>query len=200
MEIVDPANSPKFDEYASKYYEMRKRKGVTRTDARNLLQRRPIDYGMMMVHTGDADGLVAGLTQHYPETIRPALQIIKPRPGISVVAGMYMLIFKNDVRFISDATVNFDPTAEQLADIAILTAEKVRSFDIEPRIAMLSFSNFGSTRASVRAEDGPCGRAREAPCAGPDGRRRNDGRHGRVAGDPRERSIRSARSRGAPTC
>ena len=96
--------------------------------------------------TGDADGLVSGLTQHYPETIRPALQIIKPRPGISTVAGLYMLIFKNDVRFITDATVNFDPTAEQLADIAILAAEKVRSFDIEPRIAMLSFSNFGSTQ------------------------------------------------------
>ncbi len=145
VEIVEPVNSPKFDEYASKYYEMRKRKGVTRIDARNLLQRRPNYYGMMMVHTGDADGLVSGLTQHYPETIRPALQVIKPRPGISVVAGMYMLVFKNDVRFISDATVNFDPTPEQLADIAILTAEKVRSFDIEPRIAMLSFSNFGST-------------------------------------------------------
>jgi malate dehydrogenase (oxaloacetate-decarboxylating)(NADP+) len=89
---------------------------------------------------------VSGLTQHYPETIRPALQVIKPRPGISVVAGMYMLVFKKDVRFITDATVNVDPTPEQLADIAILTAEKVRSFDIEPRIAMLSFSNFGSTQ------------------------------------------------------
>jgi malate dehydrogenase (oxaloacetate-decarboxylating)(NADP+) len=145
VEIIEPANSQKFDEYASKYYEMRKRKGVTRVDARNLLQRRPNYYGMMMVHTGDADGLVSGLTQHYPETIRPALQIIKARPGISVVAGMYMLVFKKDVRFITDATVNFDPTPEQLADIAILTAERVRSFDIEPRIAMLSFSNFGST-------------------------------------------------------
>ena len=145
VEIIEPANSQKFDEYTSKYYEMRKRKGVTRMDARNLLLRRPNYYGMMMVHAGDADGLVSGLTQHYPETIRPALQIIKPRPGISVVAGMYMLVFKKDVRFITDATVNFDPTPEQLADIAILTAEKVRSFDIEPRIEMLSFSNFGST-------------------------------------------------------
>jgi malate dehydrogenase (oxaloacetate-decarboxylating)(NADP+) len=100
---------------------------------------------MMMVQTGDADGLVAGLTQHYPETIRPALQIIKPLPGISTIAGLYMLIFKSEVKFITDATVNFDPTAEQLAEIAILAAEKVRSFDITPRIAMLSFSNFGST-------------------------------------------------------
>jgi malate dehydrogenase (oxaloacetate-decarboxylating)(NADP+) len=101
---------------------------------------------MMMVNGGDADGLVAGLTQHYPATIRPALQVIKSKPGISTIAGLYMLIFKNDVRFITDATVNFNPTAEQLADIAILAAEKVKSFDIEPRIALLSFSNFGSTR------------------------------------------------------
>jgi malate dehydrogenase (oxaloacetate-decarboxylating)(NADP+) len=145
IEIVDPVNSTKFDEYASKYYDIRKRKGVTQTIARNHL-RRPIDFGMMMVHAGDADGLVSGLTQHYPETMRPALQIIRPKPGTLTVAGLYMLIFKNDVRFITDATVNFEPTAEQLADIAILAAEKVRSVDIEPRIAMLSFSNFGSTK------------------------------------------------------
>jgi malate dehydrogenase (oxaloacetate-decarboxylating)(NADP+) len=145
IEIVDPVNSPRFDDYASKYYDIRKRKGVTHTIARNQM-RRPIDFGMMMVHSGDADGLVSGLTQHYPETMRPALQIIKPKPGTLTVAGLYMLIFKNDVRFITDATVNFEPTAEQLADIAILAAEKVRSVDIEPRIAMLSFSNFGSTK------------------------------------------------------
>jgi malate dehydrogenase (oxaloacetate-decarboxylating)(NADP+) len=144
IEIVDPLASTKFDEYVSKYYELRRRRGATRADARRVVAR-PIYYGMMMVHTGDADGLVAGLTQHYPETIRPALQIIKAKQGHSTIAGFYMLIFKNDVRFITDATVNFDPTAEQLADIAILAAEKVRSFDIEPRIAMLSFSNFGST-------------------------------------------------------
>jgi malate dehydrogenase (oxaloacetate-decarboxylating)(NADP+) len=145
IEIVDPVSSPRFDEYASKYYDIRKRKGVTQTIARNHV-RRPIEFGMMMVNSGDADGLVSGLTQHYPETMRPALQIIKPKPGTLTVAGLYMLIFKNDVRFITDATVNFEPTAEQLADIAILAAEKVRSVDIEPRIAMLSFSNFGSTK------------------------------------------------------
>jgi malate dehydrogenase (oxaloacetate-decarboxylating)(NADP+) len=145
VEIVNPVQSVKFDDYVSKYYDMRKRKGITQTDARNLFIRRPINFGMMMVHTGDADGLVAGMTQPYPDTIRPALQVIKSRPGTSTIAGMYMLIFKNDVRFIADATVNFDPTAEQLADIAVLAAEKVKSFDIEPKIAMLSFSNFGST-------------------------------------------------------
>jgi malate dehydrogenase (oxaloacetate-decarboxylating)(NADP+) len=145
IEIIDPKTSQKFDEYASKYYEIRRRKGVTQSDAQRLV-RRSINYGMMMVHNGDADGLVSGLTQHYPDTIRPALQVVKAREGLSTVAGLYMLIFKNDVKFITDATVNFAPTAEELADIAILAAERVRSFDIEPRIAMLSFSNFGSTK------------------------------------------------------
>ncbi len=145
IEIVDPESSPALDQYVSAYYAMRKRKGVTHLDALSMI-RRPINYGMMMVEEGDADGLVAGLTQHYPATMRPALQIIKSPAGVSTVAGLYMLIFQKEVKFITDATVNFDPTAEQLAEIAILAAEKVRSFDIEPRIAMLSFSNFGSTR------------------------------------------------------
>ena len=145
LTIVDPVHSPKYEGFAERYYDLRKRKGVTKTGARNQM-RRPIEFGMMMLHDGDADGLVSGLTQHYPDTIRPALQIIKTKPGTSIAAGLYMLIFKNDVQFITDATVNFDPTAEQLADIAILAAEKVRSFDIDPRIAMLSFSNFGSTQ------------------------------------------------------
>jgi malate dehydrogenase (oxaloacetate-decarboxylating)(NADP+) len=145
VEIIDPNDSQKFDEYVSKYYDMRTRKGITKTDARAVV-RDPINYGMMMVQTGDADGLVAGLTKPYPQTIKPALQIIKSVPGSGTVAGLYMLIFKNDVRFITDATVNVDPTAEQLADIAIMAAEKVKSFDVEPRVAMLSFSNFGSTR------------------------------------------------------
>jgi malate dehydrogenase (oxaloacetate-decarboxylating)(NADP+) len=145
IEIVDPDKSSKFDGYTTNYYELRKRKGVTLVDSKNYL-RRPINFGMMMVNGGDADGLVAGLTQHYPATIRPALQVIKSKPGTSTIAGLYMLIFKNDVRFITDATVNFNPSAEQLADITILAAEKVKSFDIEPRIALLSFSNFGSTR------------------------------------------------------
>jgi len=144
VEIVNPATSQKFDEHVSKYYDLRKRKGSTHVDARDHV-RLPINYGMMMVYSGEADGLVAGLTTSYPETIRPALQIIRARPGTSTIAGLYMLVFKNDIRFITDATVNFDPTAEQLADIAIMAAEKVRTFDIEPRIAMLSFSNFGST-------------------------------------------------------
>jgi malate dehydrogenase (oxaloacetate-decarboxylating)(NADP+) len=145
VEIIDPARSRKFGAYVNAYHELRQRKGITRRDARDHMQR-PIDYAMTMVRAGDADGVVAGLTQNYPETMRPALQIVGPMQGVDTIAGLYMLILKNDVRFITDATVNFDPTAEQLAEIAILAAQKVRSFHITPRIAMLSFSNFGSTQ------------------------------------------------------
>lgn len=144
VEIIDPEHASQLEKYANTFYEMRQRKGITQAQAHQLIKQ-PIDFGMMMVHLGDADGLVSGLTQNYPETIRPALQIIRPQPGFSTIAGMFMLIFKNNVHFIADATVNFDPTAEELADIALLAAQKVQSFDIEPRIAMLSFSNFGST-------------------------------------------------------
>lgn len=144
IEIIAPSAAAQYENYVNELYILRQRKGVTLKQARQMLTQ-PINYGMMMLRLGDAHGLVSGLTQNYPQTIRPALQIIRPRPGISVIGGMFMLIFKNDVLFIADAAINIDPTAEQLADIALLAAEKVRSFDIEPRIAMLSFSNFGST-------------------------------------------------------
>jgi malate dehydrogenase (oxaloacetate-decarboxylating)(NADP+) len=144
VRIIDPSRSPEFDAYVDFFLALRQRKGITLRDARDHMQR-AIHFAMTMVRAGDADGVVAGLTQNYPETIRPALQIVGPMPGIETIAGLYMLILKNDVRFITDATVNFDPTAEQLADIAILAARKVESFHITPRIAMLSFSNFGST-------------------------------------------------------
>jgi malate dehydrogenase (oxaloacetate-decarboxylating)(NADP+) len=98
------------------------------------------------VQQGDADGLISGLTQHYPDTVRPALQIIGKKEGVNKIAGFYMLLFKKRTIFIGDATVNIDPSAEDLAEIALHVADKVKQFDIEPRIAMLSFSNFGSTR------------------------------------------------------
>ena len=144
-EMVNPSKSTKFDEYVTGYYQLRQRKGVTRYDAERQIGTH-IGYGLMMVRGGDADGLIAGLTQHYPDTVRPALQIIGVREGVRTIAGLYMMIFKNQTIFIADATVNIDPTAEELAEIALLTAEKVKQFNIEPRIAMLSFSNFGSTK------------------------------------------------------
>jgi malate dehydrogenase (oxaloacetate-decarboxylating)(NADP+) len=144
-EVINPSKSEKFNEYGIKYYELRKRKGITKLDADRLVKTHNI-FGMMMVREGHADGLISGLTQHYPDTVRPALQIIGKEDGVLNIAGLYMLIFKNQNIFIADATVNIDPTVEQLASIALLAAEKVKQFDIEPRIAMLSFSNFGSTQ------------------------------------------------------
>jgi malate dehydrogenase (oxaloacetate-decarboxylating)(NADP+) len=143
IQIIDPVNSPKYKEYLEKFYEFRKRKGVTHFDAERLLKVNNY-FGMMMVREGEADGLISGLTQHYPDTVKPALQIIGHKDDTSVVAGLYMLIFKNQIIFIADATINIEPDAEQLAQIAMLTAEKVKKYDVEPKIAMLSFSNFGS--------------------------------------------------------
>ncbi len=99
-----------------------------------------------MVHLGDADALVGGVTQHFPDTIRPALQVIKPRPGLHKVSGLYVMVTRRgDMYFLADCTVNIEPTAEDLAEIALCAAETARRFNVEPRVAMLSFSNFGST-------------------------------------------------------
>jgi malate dehydrogenase (oxaloacetate-decarboxylating)(NADP+) len=145
IEIVNPPDSPKFSDYVAGYYASRQRKGVTLFKAERDMKD-PDVFGMTMVKGGDADGLISGLTHHYPDTVRPALQIIGKKEGVKKIAGLYMLVFKNQTIFIGDATVNIDPTAEDLAEIAILVAMKVREFDIEPRVAMLSFSNFGSTK------------------------------------------------------
>ncbi len=145
VEIINPLTSPKLSHYTEKFYELRKRKGITRREAGEQMRHRNY-FGPMMLHLGEADGLVAGLTKHYPETLRPALQIIKLREGVSKVSGLYAMVFKDGVYFIADATVNIDPTAEDLAEIAMLAAKEVRRFSIEPRVALLSFSNFGSVK------------------------------------------------------
>jgi malate dehydrogenase (oxaloacetate-decarboxylating)(NADP+) len=104
-------------------------------------------FAAMMVHKGDADALIAGITQHYADTIRPAMELIPKQKGVQRVSGMYMLITpKGQVYFLADTTVNIEPTAEDLAEIAISAADTVRSFDIVPKLAMVSFSTFGSTR------------------------------------------------------
>jgi malate dehydrogenase (oxaloacetate-decarboxylating)(NADP+) len=146
VEIIRPRMSPRFEEYVSALYNLRKRKGMTSASAKQLLRNNYNVYGMMMVEMGDADGLISGLTEHYPETIRPALQIIGTRAGVRKICGAYMMVFKNRTIFISDATVNIEPDAEDLADIALLTAEKALYMNVVPRVAMLSFSNFGSTQ------------------------------------------------------
>ncbi len=143
VEIIDRQRLPKLSEYVNRYWQKRQRRGVVRSRAERQLVRSPTAYGMMMVDAGDADGLVSGLTSAYAETIRPALQIIGARDGIRRAAGTYMLITKNDVKFLADTTINIDPDAETLAEIAVMTADLVAELGIEPRVAMLSFSNFG---------------------------------------------------------
>jgi malate dehydrogenase (oxaloacetate-decarboxylating)(NADP+) len=143
VEIINPSDSPRHAAYATEYLALRCRKGVTASNATRLINRR-IHFGMMMVRTGDADGLVAGLTSPYPDTIRPALQILGIRPDVRRATGMYMMLLKNGVKFFADATVNIDPDAATLADTAIQVADAARAFEVTPRIAMISFSNFGS--------------------------------------------------------
>ncbi|HLI29897.1 MAG TPA: NADP-dependent malic enzyme [Terriglobia bacterium] len=144
-EIIEPSSPAHFDRYAEELYRLRQRRGVTRNEARELILN-PNYFGAMMLHFGEADGFVAGVSQHYPETLRPALQIIKTRDPIHRLCGVYVIVTKKQVYFFADTTVNIEPTAEELADIAGLAAGVAREFDIEPRVAMLSFSNFGSTQ------------------------------------------------------
>ncbi len=144
--IIEPEQYPKCEEYINELYKMRQRKGVTKEEAKRLLvkHRHKNYFGAMMVHMGDADGMISGLTLHYPETIKPALQIIKLAEGVKRVSGMYIVLVKKHVYFFADCSVNVDPNAEELAEIALLASDTVKRFNIEPRVAMLSFSNFGS--------------------------------------------------------
>ncbi len=145
--IVTPRRgdeSPEMERYVSAFYKLRERNGVTRGMADRLMSRRN-HFGPMMVALGDADAFVSGLTFNYPDVIRPALQIVHTREGVKKAAGMYIVLTKDKVFFFTDATVNIDPSAEDLSEIAILAADAAKSFDIEPRVAMLSFSNFGGT-------------------------------------------------------
>jgi malate dehydrogenase (oxaloacetate-decarboxylating)(NADP+) len=144
-EIIEPESSPRFAEYAEELFRLRQRRGITRSEARELIAN-PNYFGVMMLRMGEADGFVAGLTQHYPDTIRPALQMIDTRPEVRWVCGVYIIITKKDLYVFADTTVNIEPTADQLAEIAWLAAEAARQFHVAPRVAMLSFSNFGSTR------------------------------------------------------
>jgi malate dehydrogenase (oxaloacetate-decarboxylating)(NADP+) len=144
--IIEPSRFLRLEEYIEEFYNLRQRKGITRREAKAAV-RTPVTFASVMVRLNDADALIGGLTTHYPDTIRPALQIIEVRPEVHKVAGVYLLITaKGDLYFLADATVNIEPTAEDLAEIAIMAAEKCRRFNLEPRVAMLSFSNFGSTR------------------------------------------------------
>ncbi|GBD93534.1 NADP-dependent malic enzyme [bacterium BMS3Abin05] len=145
VEIVDPWHYPKLDDYVQELYKLRQRRGATLVEAKELMRDKTY-FGSMMVRQGDVDGLISGLTKHYPATIRPALQIIGVRDDMTRVSGLYIIIGPKDIYFFADTTVNIDPSAEELAEIAICCSEIAKRFDVEPRVAMLSFSNFGSTK------------------------------------------------------
>jgi malate dehydrogenase (oxaloacetate-decarboxylating)(NADP+) len=143
-EIVDIEHDARLDSYVDEYYKLRHRKGITIEGARNAMTN-PNVFASMMVHMGDADGLVSGIAHRYPDTIRPALQIIKMRDGVHKVAGMEVIVVRNRVFFFADPVVNINPTAVELAEIALMAAEVAREFGFEPRVALLSYSNFGTS-------------------------------------------------------
>ena len=144
VSVVDRlGDEERLERYAQKLFARRQRKGMTLADARGEV-RRAVTFGCMMVHEGEADGLVAGEDMHYPETIRPALECVGTAPGVRKVAGLYMMVLERELMFFADTTVNIDPDAETLAETATLAAAFVRRLGITPRVAMLSFSNFGS--------------------------------------------------------
>ncbi len=144
VKIVNPATSSLRENYIQELFRLRQRKGVTLAAARSLINDANI-FGSMMVHMGDADALVSGVSQAFPDTIRPALQIVRMREGLHRVSGCYVIITrKGDVYFLADTSVNIEPTAEDLVEIALCTAQMARRFNITPRVAMLSFSSFGN--------------------------------------------------------
>ncbi len=148
IEIMNHLESPFFEEFADKLFAIRQRKGWTMAETRFQL-RSPYIFGAMMVREGLVDGQVHGIAQNYPNAIRPVLQVIPLRQGVSTVAGLYLMLFKNRTLLFADCTVNVDPNAEALAEIAILSAEMAHFFGMDPRVAMLSFSNFGNARQAL---------------------------------------------------
>jgi malate dehydrogenase (oxaloacetate-decarboxylating)(NADP+) len=145
FEIVDPSTSPRQGQYAEALYKLRARKGMTPAmAAAKVLD--PVTFGLMMVREREAEGFVGGMFQAYPETIRPAIQLIGLKEGVSRVSALQLLVLKDRLVFCADTMVNIEPTAEELAEIACLAADTARFFDIDPRVALLSFSSFGSVR------------------------------------------------------
>ena len=149
VEITDPS-IPHNDEdkarsakYGDMFFEKRKRKGYNKAEAHDMMRRRSY-FGCMMVEAGDADAMIGGMTRNYPDTVRPALQAIGQQDGIKKVSGMYILMSRFGPLFLADTTVNFNPNAEEIVEIAELAAKQVEKFNIKPRIALLTYSNFGS--------------------------------------------------------
>lgn len=149
LPIFDPrsdATEERRNHYGELFLKKMGRKGFNAYEAKKIMKDRN-HYGCMMVECGDADAMISGLTKNYPDTIRPAIQIIGMEEGVSKIAGMYMMLTKRGPIFLADTTVNFNPTAEELAEITLLAAKEIRQFNITPRIALLSYSNFGSSNS-----------------------------------------------------
>ncbi len=147
LPIIDPRSDEmesKREFYGELFFKKRQRRGFNHYESLKIMKDRN-HFGCMMVETGDADAMLSGLTKNYAEAIRPALQIIGTEEGVKKIAGMYLLLTKKGPLFLADTTVNFNPTADELADIAMMVAKEVRNFNVTPRIAMLSYSNFGSS-------------------------------------------------------
>ncbi|MCS5490101.1 NADP-dependent malic enzyme [Algoriphagus limi] len=150
--IIDPQEeTEKLNQFAKILFEKRKRKGMTPVDASRLVTQRNY-FGAMMVETGLADAFISGLTRDYPKTILPTLHTIGVKPGAKRVAGMYIMNTDKGPFFFADTTVNLNPSAEELVDIIGLTADAVKFFNVEPRVAMLSYSNFGSAKGDIPAK------------------------------------------------
>jgi malate dehydrogenase (oxaloacetate-decarboxylating)(NADP+) len=147
--IIDPMKEPeRMKKYSESLFQKRQRKGLTSLDAGKLMRDRNY-FGASMVEFGEADAMISGLTKNYASTIKPALHVIGIAEGVNRVAGMYMMMTKKGPVFFGDTTVNVDPTVEELVDLTILMDNAVRKFNIQPRIAMLSYSNFGSNSGTV---------------------------------------------------
>ena len=147
MPIVNPKDEALEETrrlYGDMFFEKRKRKGLNKYEAYKIMKERNY-FGCMMVEEGEADCMISGLSRNYPDTIRPALQVIGTEDGVKKIAGMYIMFTKRGPLFLADTTVNFNPTSEELAEITLLVAKEVAQFNIKPRIAMLSYSNFGSS-------------------------------------------------------
>jgi len=151
IELVNPRTATDRDEFAQELWQLRRRRGMTLREAKN----RVLDsmyYGLLMLRAGRTDALVAGEEIDYPDALRPALEVIGAEPGRKHVSGIYMMIFRQQTFFFADTTVNIDPDAETLAEIATATVKFVTRLGIEPRVAMLSFSNFGSVKHPAAAK------------------------------------------------
>jgi malate dehydrogenase (oxaloacetate-decarboxylating)(NADP+) len=150
MPIIDPAteDEAKRNEYGDLLWRKRQRRGLTQYDAQKLMRDRNY-YGCMMVEHGLADAMISGLTRKYGQPIKTALEVIGAKQGQKKVAGLYMMVTKRGPYFFADTTMNTDPTAQELADIAVLTATTVKKYNITPRIAMLSYTNFGSADGEI---------------------------------------------------